>query len=128
METFAPGYLPSLGLGYEDLRESNSRLIMCSLTPFGQTGPWRDFVAGDLVHMAAGGQMACCGYNKEDVPGEIPIAPGGRNAWHMGSHYAYMAIVAALMHRTTKGRGPYSAVSVHHPCAHAYESQHKNPH
>ena len=39
LETFAPGYLPSLGLGYDELREPNPGLIMCALTPFGQTGP-----------------------------------------------------------------------------------------
>ena len=117
LETFAAGYLPSLGLGYEDLIESNPRLIMCSLTSFGQTGPWRDFLAGDLLHMAAGGQMGCCGYDKEDVPGEIPIAPGGGNAWHIGSHYAYMAITAALMYRSTSERGQYIDASVHDACA-----------
>ena len=42
LETFRPGFLASLGLDYESLRAQNSRLIMCSLTPFGQTGPWRD--------------------------------------------------------------------------------------
>ena len=117
LETFAVGYLPSLGLGYQNLVESNSRLIMCSLTSFGQTGPWRDFLSGDLLHMAAGGQMGCCGYDKEDVPGEIPIAPGGGNAWHIGSHYAYMAIIAALVYRTSSGQGQYIDASVHDACA-----------
>ncbi len=42
LETFRPGYMASLGLGFEDLTISNPRLIMCSLTPFGQTGPWKD--------------------------------------------------------------------------------------
>ena len=117
LETFAAGYLSSLGLGYESLHESNPLLIMCSLTPFGQTGPWRDFITSDLIHMAAGGQMSCCGYDKDDVPGEIPIAPGGGNAWHIGSHYAYMAIIAALVYRTSTGRGQYIDSSVHDACA-----------
>ncbi len=56
LETEAPGYLPSLGLGYEALACLNSRLIRCSLTPFGQTGPWRDYQTSDLLHLAAGGQ------------------------------------------------------------------------
>ena len=117
LETFAARYLPSLGLGYQDLAEFNPRLIMCSLTPFGQTGPWRDFQTSDLLHMAAGGQMGCCGYDKEHVPGEIPIAPGGGNAWHTGSHYAYMAIIAALVYRTRSGRGQHIDASVHDACA-----------
>ena len=117
LETFAPGYLSSLDLGYEKLAESNSRLIMCSLTPFGQNGPWRDFLSSDLLHMAAGGQMGCCGYDSDQVSGDIPIAPGGGNAWHTGSHYAYMAIVAALLRRTSSGRGQYIDASVHDACA-----------
>ena len=117
LETFAPGYLSSLELGYETLSESNSGLIMCSLTPFGQTGPWRDFLSSDLLHMAAGGQMGCCGYDSDQVPGDIPIAPGGGNSWHTGSHYAYMAIAAALLHRTSSGQGQYIDASVHDACA-----------
>src|SRR6202040_1322898 len=45
LETFRPGHLASLGLDYEALRQGNPRLILCSLTPFGQTGPWRDYLS-----------------------------------------------------------------------------------
>jgi crotonobetainyl-CoA:carnitine CoA-transferase CaiB-like acyl-CoA transferase len=117
LETFPPGYLPGLGLAYADLAASNPALIMCSLTPFGQTGPWRDYRTSDLLHLAAGGQMASCGYDEIDVPNAPPIAPGGGNAWHMGSHYAYMAIMAALVYRTVTGRGQYIDASVHEACA-----------
>mgnify|MGYP001606627768 FL=1 len=68
LETYPPRYLPSLGLGYEGLACLNPKLIMCSLTPFGQTGPWRDYQSCDLLHLAAGGQMASSGYDPEDVP------------------------------------------------------------
>src|SRR5262249_31240385 len=88
LETFRPGYLASLGLDYEVLSGDNPGLILCSLTPFGQTGPWRDYLASDLLHMAAGGEMASSGYDDADVPNAPPIAPGGANAWHMGCHYA----------------------------------------
>ncbi len=117
LETFAPGYLSALGLDYTNLNTQNPRLIMCALTPFGQTGPWRDYATSDLLHMAAGGQMASCGYDERDVPDAPPIAPGGGNAWHMGSHYAYMAILAALVYRTVAGRGQYIDASVHDACA-----------
>ena len=99
------------------LRGQNTGLIMCSLTPFGQTGPWRDYLSSDLLHMAAGGEMASCGYDEADVPNAPPIAPGGGNAWHMGCHYAYMAIMAALVHRTVSGQGQYIDVSIHEACA-----------
>jgi benzylsuccinate CoA-transferase BbsE subunit len=117
LETFPPGFLPRLGLGYGALSAANPGLIMCSLTPFGQTGPWRDYATSDLLHMAAGGQMASCGYDEVDVPDAPPIAPGGGNAWHMGCHYAYMAIMAALVYRTVTGQGQYIDVSIHETCA-----------
>ena len=117
LETYPPGYLPGLGLGYEHLSALNPGLIMCSLTPFGQTGPWRDYQTSDLLHLAAGGQMASCGYDPEDVPDAPPIAPGGGNAWHIGSHYAYMGILAALYFRDMTGEGQYIDASVHEACA-----------
>lgn len=122
LESYAPGYLPGLGLGYEALAALNPGLIMCSLTPFGQTGPWRDFHTADLLHLAAGGQMAGSGYDPDDVPGAPPIAPGGGNAWHMGGHYAYMSILAALYYRDVSGEGQYIDVSIHEACALTTES------
>jgi len=117
LETFRPDFLASLGLDCESLRKQNSRLIMCSLTAFGQTGPWRDYASSDLLHMAAGGEMASCGYDEADVPNAPPIAPGGGNAWHTGCHFAYMAIMAALVYRTVSGRGQYIDASIHKACA-----------
>ena len=117
LETFAPGYMASLGLGYDDLKQNNLGLIMCSLTPFGQTGPWKDYLTSDLLHLAAGGQMGCCGYDEEDVPGAPPIAPGGGQAWHMAGHYAYIAINAALIYRASTDKGQYIDASVHDACA-----------
>ena len=116
LESYAPGYLPSLGLGYDDLSPSNPGLIMCSITPFGQTGPWRDYQTSDLLHMGAGGQMASTGYDQEDVPNAPPIAPGGGNAWHMGCHFAYMSIMAALHYRHVSEEGQYIDVSIHEAC------------
>jgi crotonobetainyl-CoA:carnitine CoA-transferase CaiB-like acyl-CoA transferase len=117
LETFRPGFLASLGLDYDCLSLQNPRLIMCSLTPFGQTGPWRDYLSSDLLHMAAGGEMASSGYDQADAPNAPPIAPGGGNAWHMGGHFAYMAIMAALVYRTVAGQGQYIDTSIHEACA-----------
>ncbi len=108
LETFRPGFLASLGLDYESLRTQNPRLIMCAL---------RDYASSDLLHMAAGGEMASCGYDEADVPNAPPIAPGGGNAWHMGCHFAFMAIVAALVYRTVSGQGQYIDASIHEACA-----------
>lgn len=117
VETCAPGYLASLGIGYEQLRTLNPRLIMCSITPFGQTGPWRSYGASDLIHLGAGGQMASCGYDEEDVPGAPPIAPGGGNAWHIGCHMALIAITGALCFRDVTGEGQHLDVSIHEACS-----------
>ena len=114
LETFRPGFLASLELDYQSLHKENPRLIMCSLTPFGQTGPWRDYLSSDLLHMAAGGEMASSGYDEADAPNAPPIAPGGGNAWHMGCHFAVMA---ALVHRMVSGQGQYIDASIHEACA-----------
>jgi benzylsuccinate CoA-transferase BbsE subunit len=117
LETFRPGFLASLGLDYRALSQRNLRLVMCSLTPFGQTGPWRDYLSTDLLHMAAGGFMASNGYDAADVPNAPPLAPGGGNAWHTGCHFAATAIMAALVHRSVSGEGQYIDASVHEACA-----------
>ena len=91
---------------------------MCSLTPFGQTGPWRDYATSEMVQLAAGGQMGCCGY--EDSCGAGRAAHRRRRrgqAWHMGSHYAYIAIMSALVFRSTTGKGQYIDASIHEACA-----------
>jgi benzylsuccinate CoA-transferase BbsE subunit len=117
VETFRPGFLASLGIGWDSLRVDNTGLIHCALTPFGQTGPWRDYLSSDLLHMAAGGEMASSGYDEEDIPNAPPIAPGGGNAWHTGCHFACIAIMAALVHRTVTGDGQYIDASIHEACA-----------
>jgi crotonobetainyl-CoA:carnitine CoA-transferase CaiB-like acyl-CoA transferase len=122
LEIFRPGFLACLGLDYECLHKQNPRMIMCALTPFGQTGPWRDYLSSDLLHMAAVGEMASSGYDEADVPNAPPIAPGGGNAWHMGCHFAYMAIMAALVYRTVAGQGQYIDASIHEACALTTES------
>ena len=121
LETRPPGYLPGLGLGYEELSAINPGLIMCSLTPFGQTGPWRDYLASDLVHMAGGGQMASCGYDDDDVPDAPPIAPGTGAAWHISNYHTCLAIVSAIFYRDISGEGQYIDASIHEACVHGTE-------
>ncbi|MFA4837199.1 MAG: CoA transferase, partial [Dehalococcoidia bacterium] len=61
IESFPPGYLDGLGLGYEDLCEINERLVFTSITPFGQSGPYRDYKGPDLIGMALGGYLYLTG-------------------------------------------------------------------
>src|ERR1700747_1835845 len=52
LETLRPGHLSSLGCDYATLSRQSPGLILCSLTPFGQTGPWRDYLSAGLLHIA----------------------------------------------------------------------------
>ncbi|GAB1256384.1 CoA transferase [Aurantivibrio plasticivorans] len=67
IETFRPGFLKSKGLSYEELSTINPQLIHVSITPFGQTGPYSQFLGGELVASAMGGTLATCGY-PDDTP------------------------------------------------------------
>ncbi len=115
LETYPPGYLAGLGLGFDDLKALNPGLIMASITPFGQSGPWRDWKASDLVHLALGGVMMNCGY--DPMPnGEYetpPIAPQMWHASHIIGNYTYMSIVAALLYREQTGSGQHLDASIH---------------
>ncbi len=112
LESMPPGWMPRRGLGYEQIKKLNPKTVYCSLTPYGQDGPWANWKATELTLMASGGQMGVCGYDKADDPEETPVAPGGGNAWHLGGHNAYIAIMAAIYARDMRGIGQYLDVSV----------------
>jgi benzylsuccinate CoA-transferase BbsE subunit len=61
VESYAPGYMATLGLGYNELKAENPRIILTSITPFGQTGPYANYKAYDLILMAMSGYMFTCG-------------------------------------------------------------------
>jgi crotonobetainyl-CoA:carnitine CoA-transferase CaiB-like acyl-CoA transferase len=113
LEDRPPGALARLGLGYEDLKLLKPSLIMVSITPFGQTGPWRDFKSSDLVGLALGGPLWSCGYDDHTLP---PIRPYDGAAFHIVSHYAFIGAVSALVMRQATGEGQYIDVSMHEAC------------
>jgi crotonobetainyl-CoA:carnitine CoA-transferase CaiB-like acyl-CoA transferase len=117
VESLAPGALDALGLGPEELAAASPRLITVSVTPFGQSGPWRDFAVTDLTQMALGGPMWSCGYDEEDAPGAPPIRPDGHHAAAMAGVYAANAVLAALLERDRSGLGQWIDLSVHEACA-----------
>ncbi len=117
LETLPPGEMAARGLGPQQLRPQNPRLVYCALTPFGQTGPWARYKASDLTLMASGGQMGVCGYDPPDDPNDTPIAPGGGNAWHMGDNYAFISLLIALYNRDLRGVGDVIDLSVHEAIA-----------
>ncbi len=115
IETFSPGHLDGLGLGYAALSEARPDLIVASITPFGQWGPFRDYMAGDLVTLALGGPMGVSGYsrNENGVYDTPPIRGTGYQGQHISSHYAAVSTLIALEARYTIGGGQHVDVSMH---------------
>ena len=116
VETYPPGYLDSLDLGYSALKKVNPALILTSITPFGQTGPYRDFKESDLVGQAMGGLLFICGW--EDEP---PTKAGASPAFHIASIHACAATLIALYHRDITGEGQHVDVSMQQCVAHSLQ-------
>ncbi|MBN2238981.1 MAG: CoA transferase [Dehalococcoidales bacterium] len=108
IETFSPGYLDGLGLGYTDLEKINPGVIMVSITPFGQTGPYRDYKTSDIVAWAAGGDMAPWG--DSDRP-PIHVSHHSQAFFNAGADGAQGALTA-LYYRHMTGEGQQVDVSV----------------
>ncbi|HJY83943.1 MAG TPA: CoA transferase [Candidatus Binatia bacterium] len=100
---------------YRAMQASNPRLIVCTITPFGLDGPYRDLKMTDLTQLAMGGVMASCGYDPQpdgvyDTP---PIAPEMWQAYHIACEHAVIAITAALNFRELTGEGDCIDLSIH---------------
>lgn len=100
VENFRPGVAARLGLGAKALREANPRLIYCSISGFGQEGPFKDLPAYDLVVQAMSGLMAATG---ED--GGAPLKTGESIADLVAGLFASWSIMAALVSRNSTGQG-----------------------
>jgi crotonobetainyl-CoA:carnitine CoA-transferase CaiB-like acyl-CoA transferase len=102
-------------LNFDELRATNRRLVVCALTPFGQSGPWADYEADDLVLMALGGSMAACGYapGPDGIYDTPPLASHGEQAWRTASTYAAIAVLAALYWREESDKGQFIDISAH---------------
>lgn len=107
IESFLPGTLEQIGLGYEALSRINPGLIMISISPFGQTGPYRRFKAPDIVSMAMGGSMYVCG--DADRP---PVRIGQCHAFPHGGAEGAAAGLMALYGREQTGVGQHVDVSI----------------
>jgi crotonobetainyl-CoA:carnitine CoA-transferase CaiB-like acyl-CoA transferase len=106
LENFRTGTLAKYGLGYEALSAANPRLIYCSITGFGQTGPYSDRSGYDYLVQAMGGQMSVTGH-PDGAPGAGPMRVGVPIADICTGNNATIAILAALFHRQTSGRGQH---------------------
>jgi crotonobetainyl-CoA:carnitine CoA-transferase CaiB-like acyl-CoA transferase len=106
LESFTPGYMESLGLSYEKLTSVNRQLIMVSISAFGQTGPYKDYKASDIVLVAMGGSMYL--YGDSDRP---PVRISFPQAYLHASADAAVASVIALYYQQVIGEGQHVDVS-----------------
>jgi formyl-CoA transferase len=107
VENFRPGTLKKFDLDFESLHETNPRLVYCSISGFGQTGPLRDKPGYDFMIQAMGGIMSITG-----EPGGEPIKVGVAVADLFAGQNAVIAILAALQARHLTGKGQYLDISL----------------
>ena len=107
VESHRPGWLESLGLGYPQLEEINPGLVMTSITPFGQDGPYSGFKAEEVVNYAMGMIMSISG-----LQGREPLKHGGFQAQYEGGLNGAAATSMAIFMKETTGLGQHIDLSV----------------
>jgi benzylsuccinate CoA-transferase BbsE subunit len=135
LETARPGALDERGIGWQSLREANPWLVWCAITPFGQTGPYAQYLANDLVCVAMGGNQHVTGWDDR-----APIACTMPTAYYHAGPEAALGITMALYARASTRRGQLVDVSLQEtqlqthlsgPAQHAYNptssAQRKRP-
>ena len=107
VENFHPRVMPSLGLGYEELRTISPRLVMVSISNFGQTGPYRDYKATDIVEYALGGMMYIFGSNHRE-----PLKHALHQAQFKAGTNAATAATIAIYRQQLTDRGEWVDISI----------------
>ena len=107
IDNFRPGVVKKLGVDFDTLKTMNPRIICCSISGYGQTGPFRDRPAFDLVIQARGGIMSYTG-----EPGQMPVRMGAPMGDLSGGLFASQGILAALYQREKTGRGQRIDISL----------------
>ncbi|MBI4619370.1 MAG: CoA transferase [Desulfobacterales bacterium] len=108
VESFPPGYMEKVGLDYTELEKLNPRIILVSITPFGQTGPCKDYKASDIVYMGMGGMMYISG-----DPDRAPIRISVEQSYFQAGAQAASAAMIAHYHRQMTGEGQKIDLSIH---------------
>jgi alpha-methylacyl-CoA racemase len=109
VESYRPGVMKRLGLGYDELRAANPRIVMCSTSGYGQSGPAAHYAGHDINYLAVGGFLHTSGRRGDGGP-PIPGATVADSA--AGGMHAALAIFAALLRRERTGVGEYLDVCV----------------
>ena len=109
VESFRPGVVERLGVGYEALSGRNERIVLCSISGYGQTGPYRDRAGHDINYLALAGVLGMSGQDAHGPPAlaGVQIADLGG-----GALWAAIAILAALRDRDRTGRGAHLDISM----------------
>jgi crotonobetainyl-CoA:carnitine CoA-transferase CaiB-like acyl-CoA transferase len=115
IESFQPAYLDGLGLGYEQLQAVNPRIVVTSITPFGQTGPYSAYKGHDLHVQAMGGLMMIQG---DDT--RAPCMAPAHQGYQMASLHAAVGTMYALLARERTGRGQHVDVSMQEVIANTF--------
>jgi len=109
VESFRPGVVTRLGIGYADVRRHNPRIVYCSTSGYGQQGPRARWAGHDLNYLAVSGYLDCSGRRADGGP-PLPGATVADGA--AGGMHAAIAILAALLRRGQSGEGEYLDVAV----------------
>ena len=109
VESFRPGVVDRLGVGYEAVRAVNEGVVYCSTSGYGQTGPRSQWAGHDLNYLAVSGYLHCSGRRADGTPA-LPGATVADIA--AGGMHAALAVMAALLRRGRTGRGEHLDVSV----------------
>lgn len=112
VEQFRPGVMTRLGLGYDQLNIINPRLIYCSITGYGQSGPYRDRAGHDINYLSLSGIAASSG-KQQSGPALCSVQVADVAA---GSHPAVMAILAAVIQRSATGEGQHIDIAMSDQC------------
>lgn len=107
IESFPVGYMDKLGLGYTELSKINPRVILTSITPFGQTGPYKEYKDSDIVAMAMGGMMSLTG-PREGAP--IRLEP--EHSYSLAGSSAALGSLVAHYYREISGEGQHVDVAM----------------
>jgi crotonobetainyl-CoA:carnitine CoA-transferase CaiB-like acyl-CoA transferase len=107
LEGFRPGVAKRLAIDYDTLKAANPKLVYCSISGYGQTGPWRERPGHDVNYVAAAGALAFPGqWLRPPARSSLPVADMG------GGAFAAIAVLAALHERHATGRGCYLDLSL----------------
>jgi alpha-methylacyl-CoA racemase len=109
IEGFKPGRATSLGIGYDDIRPLNPGIVYCSLSGYGQSGPFKDRAGHNVNYVALAGMLDLMG-----LPGAAPVTPGVQLADIGGALFAAVGILSALVARSVRGTGTYVDASLFH--------------